>query len=142
MKKVLKREDLVKLGCFLKSIGLLYHFDPKNLMGYRYIRLGNNKIEIEYDFAYEPDIEKIIEDVYPSDVICIGWDTANQVEKVIKEISYKLNPEKFKWFDDPEKRHWKHYEIQTRVEKCVIDFINKYRNPKIDIESLNHDSDD
>jgi len=124
----LKREDLIRLGNFLKVQGFLDYFDPKEMIGYYYARIGNLKVKVEYDFNYEPDVKKIIGNIFPSDIICIGWDTANKVEKTIKEISYKLNPEKFKWIDNPDEKHWKHYETQTKVEKTVIDFINFYKN--------------
>ncbi len=128
MSRNLKRKDLVRLGYFLKNTGFLDRFDPEDLMGYRYVRLGNERIEVEYNLAYDVDVRKIIRDIYPADIISIGWDTADKAMEVIEKISYKLNPDKFKWFNNPDERNWKHYEIQTRVEKCVLDFVNFYRN--------------
>jgi len=128
MKKVLKREDLVRLGYFLKNTGFLDRFDPEDLIGYRYVRLGNERIEVEYDLAYDVDLKKIIEDIYPADIISIGWDTADKAMEVIEKISYKLNPDKFKWFDNPDEKNWRHFQIQTYVEKSIIDFVNKYKN--------------
>ena len=128
MSRNLKRKDLVRLGYFLKNTGFLDRFDPEDLMGYRYVRLGNERIEVEYNLAYDVDVRKIIRDIYPADIISIGWDTADKAMEVIEKISYKLNPDKFKWFNNPDERNWKHYEIQTRVEKSVLDFVNFYKN--------------